>query len=146
MRRAFSCRSVLTGALLFVASVPCMAACTVTSTSLTFSPYDVFSTLNDDITGTVTIRCRPQAAYTLSLSTGAGTFASRTLKNGTFTLGYNLYTDATRQTLWGDGTGGTATISGDARDATHTVYGRISARQNARFGNYTDTIIVTITY
>jgi spore coat protein U-like protein len=124
----------------------CMAACTVTATSLTFSIYDVFSTLSDDITGTVTIRCRPQAAYSLSLSTGAGTYTSRSLKNGPYILGYNLYTDASRQTVWGDGTGGTATVSGDARDATHTVYGRIPARQNARVGDYTDTIIVTITY
>jgi spore coat protein U-like protein len=146
MKRVRLQRLTLMCVLLFGLPFACEAACTVSTTSVAFSVYNVFSTLNDDITATVTIRCRPQAAYSLSLSTGAGTYASRTLTNGSFTLGYNLYIDSTRLTIWGDGSAGTATVSGNARDATHTVYGRIPARQNARVGNYTDTIIVTITY
>lgn len=137
----------LTGcALSLLASMPCQSACSVTATSVAFNPYDVFNTLNNDITGTLTIRCNPSQAYTLSLSTGAGTYTSRKLVNGPFALDYNLYTDAARTTIWGDGTSGTSTVSGNAKNATHTVYGRIPARQNARMGNYTDTIVVTITY
>jgi spore coat protein U-like protein len=139
-------RSILACALLLAASVPCHAACSATATSVAFSTYNVFNTLNNDITGTITIRCNPAQAYTLSLSSGAGTFASRTLVNGPFLLSYNLYTDATRLTIWGDGTSGTSIVSGNAKNATHTVYGRIPARQNARAGNYTDTIVVTVTY
>jgi spore coat protein U-like protein len=133
-------------ALSALASLPCGAACTVSTTSVAFNPYNVFATLNNDITGTITIRCNPTAAYSLSLSTGAGTYGSRALVNGPYTLGYNLYTDATRVTIWGDGSAGTSTVSGNAKNATHTVYGRIPARQNAHTGNYTDTIVVTITY
>jgi spore coat protein U-like protein len=143
-------RRVLLGltacAIPLLASMPCRAACTVTTTSVAFNPYNVFNTLNNDITGTLTVRCNPSQAYSLSLSTGAGTYASRSLVNGPFILSYNLYTDAARVTIWGDGTAGTSTVSGNARNATHTVYGRVPARQNARAGNYTDTIVVTITY
>lgn len=128
------------------ASMPGMAACTVSATSVAFNPYNVFDTLSQDITGTVTIRCRPTAAYSLSLSKGSGTFASRTLINGPYALGYNLYIDATRSTVWGDGSSGTSTVSGNDKDFTHTVYGRIPARQNVHAGSYTDTIVVTITY
>lgn len=139
-------RAILVCALPLAVSIPCRAACTVSTTSVAFSTYDVFNTLSADITGTVTVRCNPSAAYSLSLSTGAGTYASRTLLNGSFTLSYNLYTDATRSTIWGDGSSGTSTVAGNAKNATHTVYGRIPARQNAHMGSYTDTIIVTITY
>jgi spore coat protein U-like protein len=134
-------------ALSLLASMPCRAACTVTTTSVAFNPYDVFNTLNNDITGTLTVRCNPGQAYALSLSTGSGTYASRKLVNGPYLLSYNLYTDAARTTIWGDGTAGTSTVSGNAKNATHTVYGRIPARQNARMGSgYTDTIVVTVTY
>jgi len=144
MRRALHWLATCATSLL--ASMPCQAACTVSTTSVAFNPYDVFNTLNNDITGTVTVRCNPSQAYTLSLSKGAGTYASRSLVNGPFILGYNLYTDAARTTIWGDGTSGTSTVSGNAKNATHTVYARIPARQNARMGSYTDTIVVTITY
>ena len=146
MSRARICQWILVCALPLVASMPCRAACTVSTTSVSFSTYDVFSTSNSDITATVTVRCNPSQAYSLSLSTGAGTYASRTLLNGSFTLSYNLYTDAARLTIWGDGSSGTSTVSGNAKNATHTVYGRIPASQNVHAGSYSDTIIVTITY
>lgn len=126
------------------ASTACLAACTVSSTGIGFGTYDVFSALNDDITGTVTIRCRPVAAYALSLSPGSGSYASRAMTSGLYTLNYNLFLDPTRLTIWGDGSAGTGTVSGNARDATHN--GRIPALQNAQVGSYTDTIIITITF
>jgi spore coat protein U-like protein len=146
MRRASVRRRVLACALPFLASMPCMAACTVSTTSLTFSVYDVFSTLSEDITGTITVRCSPAVPYVLSLSTGGGSYTSRVLENGGFTLNYNLYTDAARVTVWGDGSAGTATLNGDAEEATYTVYGRVPARQNVHVGEYTDTLIATVTY
>jgi spore coat protein U-like protein len=129
-----------------LAPMPCMAACTVTTTSLTFSVYDVFSTLSEDITGTITVRCSPAVPYVLSLSPGAGSYASRVMENGPFTLSYNLYIDASRVTVWGDGSGGTATVNGNAEEATYTVYGRVPARQNVQMGEYTDTLVATVTY
>jgi spore coat protein U-like protein len=139
-RRVFAC------ALPFLASMPCMAACTVTTTSLSFSVYDVFSTLSEDITGTITVKCSPAVPYVLSLSTGGGAYTSRVMVNGQFTLSYNLYIDAARVTVWGDGSAGTATLNGNAEEATYTIYGRVPARQNVQVGEYTDTLVATVTY
>jgi len=124
----------------------CLAACSLSTTGLAFGPYDVFSPLNHDITGTITVSCDPGAPYSLSLSSGSGTYASRVMTDGIYTLGYNLFLDPTRLSIWGDGTAGTGVVSGNAFDAIHTVYGRIPARQNAHVGTYTDTIIVTVTF
>ena len=122
------------------------AACTVSAIGVNFGNYDVFGTLATDITGTVSINCNKSSLYTISLNGGSGTFASRTMTNGANTLTYNLYLDVTRLTIWGDGSPGTGIVSATAKTASHTVYGRIPALQNAPVGNYTDTIIVTMTF
>jgi spore coat protein U-like protein len=59
---------------------------------------------------------------------------------------YNLYVDATLITVWGDGTGQSATVSDTQSAANYTVYGRIPAGQNAYVGVYSDTIVITVTF
>jgi len=70
------------------------------------------------------------------------------MKSGTHALAYNLFLDATRLTIWGDGSAGTGTVSGVGTGANINtpVYGRIAARQNAFVGTYSDVITVTITF
>jgi spore coat protein U-like protein len=75
---------------------------------------------------------------------------------GASRLGYNLFTDAARAQVWGNANSGTTLISGTlrvgpgvgngTRSNTHTVYGRVPASQNADTGNYTDSILVTLTF
>ena len=93
--------------------------------------------------------------YTLSLSRGSsGTFAPRQMRAGTANLSYNLFRDAARAQVWGDGTNSTGTVAGTAnfvwfqtsQSSNHTVYGRVPALQNASPGSYTDTIVLTITF
>jgi spore coat protein U-like protein len=135
-------------ALAIAAPVARAAQCTVSTTGLNFGTYDVFSTLNDDITATITVNCTNNAAYSIGLSSGSGTFASRTLTTLGSVLAYNLYLDSTRLTIWGDGTGGTGTFSGmgTGSDVGTTVYGRIPAGQNVAVGTYSDLITVTVTF
>lgn len=68
-------------------------------------------------------------------------------------LNYNLYADGAHTLIWGDGTGGTSTVSDSytlpASSSTrdYTVYGRISgAQSSAVAGNYLDTVLITVTY
>lgn len=69
------------------------------------------------------------------------------MSNGTDFLIYNIYSDAARTFIWGDGTDNSVTISGQTgATGQHPLYGRISARQNVSVGNYSDTIIVTIVF
>ena len=139
---------LLGAGLMAAASLAHPAACTVSTTGLNFGNYDVFSTLNDDITGTVAVNCPSGTAYSISLSSGFGTFASRTMTSGTNLLNYNLYLDATRLTIWGDGSAGTGTVSGTGTGSAvgSTVYGRIPWGQNAFVGSYSDVVIVTVTF
>ena len=60
------------------------------------------------------------------------------------TLGYQLYTEDTLTTVWGDGTTGeVVTTTGPV--ATLTVYGETTTTPTV-LGAYTDTVGVTVTY
>jgi spore coat protein U-like protein len=83
------------------------------------------------------------------LSTGSsGSYAARTLRSGAFELPYNLYLDAARTQVWGDGSAGTFTDSPNPGNVTRTipVYGRIPPLQDAAAGTYSDTIVVTFVF
>jgi len=127
---------------------PCAhpAACSVSTVGLNFGNYDVFSTLDDDITGTINVNCQASTSYAISLSSGSGTYAARTLLSAGNLLSYNLYLDPTRLTIWGDGSAATGTVSGTAMTGSYTVYGRIPARQNAVVGIYADIVTVTVAF
>jgi len=130
------------------------AACTITSTSVAFGAYNVFSAPaapNDTGVGTLRIDCRGGGAATnfpVALSTGqGGSYATRVMNSGANLLNYNLYTSIARSTVWGDGTGGSvAPTVRRNRTTTLSVYGRIPGGQDAAVGNYADTIIATVTF
>jgi len=133
-----------------------LCSCTATATAVSFGNYDPLSSIADDSTGTVHVHCTLTVAlpgsFTVGLSTGgSGSFAARKLHNGASDLLYNLYTDTTRAQVWGDGTGGSVTVSRSfsgllSIDQSLTVYGRIGAGQNVPARTYSDTILVTVTY
>lgn len=124
------------------------AGCTVSTSGLNFGTYDVFSPLNDDITATINVDCPSATAYSIWLSSGSGTFSSRTLTNAGHLLAYNLYLDPTHLTIWGDGSAGTGTFSstGTGSNVATPVYGRIPAGQNAWLGSYADVVTITVNF
>ena len=135
-------------ALALNAPVARSAGCTVSTSGPNFGTYDVFSSLNDDITATINVNCPADTTYSIWLSSGSGTFSSRTLTNGAQFLAYNLYLDPTHLTIWGDGSAGTGTFSGTGTGSNIAtpVYGRIPAAQNAWVGSYTDVVTVTVNF
>ena len=127
------------------------AACSVNSTPVAFGTYSLFYVAPTDTAGTLRVSCDTATlGYTLLLSPGgAGSYSPRKLTGGAYTLAYNLYADALRSLVWGDGSGGTTTVSGafalpGAID--HTVYGRVPAQQNVGAGAYADTLTVTLNF
>ena len=127
------------------------AACTLSASSVTFPLYNVFSASTTDSTGTVTYTCsNADHDIRISISKGSSTtFTPRGLKRGTEALSYNLFTDSTFGTIWGDGTGTTTTYfnhNPPNSAVTLTVYARIPAAQDVSVGTYTDTVVVTIDY
>ena len=69
-------------------------------------------------------------------------------------LSYNLYTDGTYGTVWGDGGAGTSTVAANgtgmavANIGTSEVFGRIplAAAEAAAPGTYTDQVLVTVVF
>ncbi len=132
-------------------AAPVSAACAfANAVALSFPMYDVFSPSDDDASGAFSISCSANVSAMISLSAGGGgSFAPRTMAGpGSSVLSYNLYSDGSRTTIWGDGTGGSASVSrsiGAGVPLTFTVYGRIFRNQaGVTAGQYSDSVMVTV--
>lgn len=128
------------------------ANCTVSTSALAFGSVDSTSASNVDAAGGLSITCTNGSAWTASADVGGGSgasFANRRMTSGANLLNYNIYTSAARTTVWGDGTGSTATIGGTGSGSAQavTVYGRVAGGQTSvPIGSYADVVAVTITY
>ena len=131
--------------------------CSVSSTGTAFGVFDTLSGSNKDVIGTISVTCSGNIGdavnYVIALSPGGGSFASRTMQAGAPQLSYNLFSDGAHTSVWGDGTGGTSTVSDSyslpASSSTrqYTVFGRIPAGQSgAVAGSYADSMVITLTY
>ncbi|HSV71547.1 MAG TPA: spore coat U domain-containing protein [Methylibium sp.] len=135
-------------------------ACTVTASGVAFGSYNPLASVPTDATGLVTVSCaaNPIAlvlGYSIALSAGgSGSVAARSMSAGANALGYQLYRDAPRSAVWGDGSGGSSPLAGGLllslllpASAAHPIYGRIPALQaGTRAGSYGDTLTVTVSY
>lgn len=129
------------------------SACNVSASTLNFGAYNPASATALTGTSTVSVYCTNGSAYTtaLNVGSGGGTFATRTLLNGSSdTLNFNLYRDAGYSQIWGDGSASTYTVAGTGAGLltanTITVYGQIPVSQDKPVGTYTSTITVTVSY
>jgi len=124
-------------------------SCTVSVVGVSFGAIDPLGAGAIDSTGQVSVTCDPGGNYQVELGAGTGSYAQREMTGpGSGVLDYNLYTDVSRSVVWGDGTVGSAVVSGSDGGAgtTHTVYGRIPASQSPVAGSYADNIIVTVVF
>jgi spore coat protein U-like protein len=130
----------------FVAQSASAVQCSLAVQAVDFGAYDVFSNRSVDGTGSLQVSCDVAAPYSIVLSAGSGAYAARVMSQGPYTLMYNLFTDPALTTVCGDGSAGTAVVTGNTASATIPVYGRIPARQNAHVGPYADTIVVIVEF
>lgn len=144
---------VVAAAVATGAEARAMSCSIVTSTGVSFGSYDVFDPTPRDSVGTITYRCTGVGSdvVTIHLSQGgAPTFFPRRLTQGSYWLEYNLFLNAARTTIWGDGMGGTSAygpvVPAEGQDTILTIYGRLPPLQNARVGTYDDTIIATVIF
>lgn len=129
------------------------AACGLSGVAIAFGSYDPTTATQLDTTGSVVYRCSQRDHnIMITLDKGGGTsFAGRRMVNGSDLLFYNLYLDAARTIIWGDGTNGSQSLmignpQSNNVDLTIPMYGRVPANQNVKVGAYTDTITVTVSY
>lgn len=147
------------------------ATCSISAPGLAFGNYDPTSAADVTGIGSGIVDCSYSSwadlfsgfTVTISLSPGSsGSYATRTLKQGMQSLGYNLYLNpGASGTIFGDGSAGTGsyalcypglfvTCTGNAGQSgqpfTVPVYGRLPAGQDIGGGSYIDTLIETVTF
>jgi spore coat protein U-like protein len=123
-------------------------------TGAAFGTYDVFTTTPLDTAGSLSFVCTGVGSMdtiVVDLSRGgASTYSPRQMSSGSATLSYNLYLDAARTVVWGDGASGTSQYGPmtptSGSTVTVPIYARIPALQNAYVGSYGDTIVATIVF
>ena len=128
-------------------------ACPVGTSALTFpgATSAAIAAGNVDAIGNILVNCTTGSGYTVALNAGGGTgatMASRKMSAGALLLSYTVYTTAARTSVWGDGTGGSSTVSGTGSGINQTIsaYGRIFSGQSVAAANYADTVNVTVSY
>jgi spore coat protein U-like protein len=131
--------------------------CTIQAPSLSYGEYGPGTGDPLDSVGAVSVRCTgsPASSIRITLSGGAsGQPAARELRAGLEALAYNLFLDAARTRVWGDGTAGTEwvvvapppTQGSRPREADVPVYGRIFAWQDPAPGSYSDALVLTVEF
>lgn len=123
----------------------------VTSTGVRFGAYDTRQNYPLDSVGVITYQCEGVNAgdtITIALNRGrSSSFQPRVMRSRNSRLEYNLYLDAARTIVWGDGSSGTSvfrTRPVEGRTTTISVFGRIPPRQNVRAGTYNDQLIMSV--
>jgi spore coat protein U-like protein len=159
--KKFMMRRCVSIGLLWLVQLPTWAAsCSITSPTLAFGSYDPLLGTADDTTVAIQVSCvrtvlpSETANYTLTSSVGNGAnYATRVMLKGAEQLTYNVYRNTGRSQIWGNGTGGSTTITGSftlnnnaTRSQNHTLYGRIPALQDITAGTYNDTLVTTLTF
>lgn len=128
------------------------ANCTVSTSPIAFGTVNPLSGTNVDAAGGITVTCTNGTDWEASAGVGGGSgasFAARRMAAGTDLLNYNLYTNAARTSVWGDGSGTTVVVSNTGTGSAQavTIYGRVGSGQTAvPPGSYADTVAVTVTY
>jgi len=134
----------------FRVSARVQAVCDITASDLAFGNYTAQS--GSPLLGTTLLRatCTPNTTYNVGLNEGTSpgaTVNQRRMVSGANNLNYQLYSDASRSTIWGN-TAGTDTVTGVGTGVAqdHTVYGTVPAAQVVPAAEYADTITVRIYY
>jgi spore coat protein U-like protein len=148
--------------LIFVPSIARAAAigtCTVISNDIAFGS---FSGTQITLSGSIMITCsNGNGSNTLPVSLNYGnsssnfpsSTANRVMQMGANTLPYQIYSNASRTTIWGNGTGGTAALSvpinyvppnNSPVMTTVVPYATLFAGALPPVGNYTDAVTVSL--
>lgn len=148
-------RALLLAGLCGLTPASARAVCEVRNVvGLSFLNYTSTSALPLDATGSITFRCTiiQLTPVTIDLSQGtSNSYETRRMTGpSSSTLAYNLYLDAARLLVWGNGLSGTSRYGPVlpllGQDITVPIYGRVPAQQSVAAGSYSDTLVVTVNF
>jgi spore coat protein U-like protein len=127
--------------------------CTITTAPVSFGPYDTVAANAAaplDGIGTITVTCTKGAAAKVGLNTGSNAQGTtRRMSQGAAAfLNYEIYQDAARITVWGNGANDSLAIvaAPNRNPRNFTVYGRVPQAQDATVGTYADTVVATVNF
>ena len=124
--------------------------CLVDVQPLAFGDYDIFYPAPVDTQGYLSLQCSSNDPFRVTMDagmTGDASFSFRRMtSSGSTALLYNLYIDASRRQVWGDGNGSSGFYTGNPimGSSRLVVYGRIPPGQPVETGLYRDSVIVTV--
>lgn len=126
-----------------------VAGCSVTASAMNFGSVSILTSAQS-ATSTISLNCTQGVTATIALDNGqTGTSpVSRQLRAGNSAITYGIYQDASHSSPWGQTTG-SDTVSlpmGTSTSATVTAYGLVPPQETPVPGNFTDVVMVTITY
>ncbi|HXE80607.1 MAG TPA: spore coat U domain-containing protein [Vicinamibacterales bacterium] len=121
-----------------------------TPNALDFADYDPTSGTDDDAETTISLRCTKGTTAEVLISLGGNPSGGQRRMTGqtlSETLNYDLYTDSSRTSPWGDTAGaGYDHTAASAAWTDVTVYGRIPAGQDVSVDAYEDTVTATVNF
>ncbi len=123
-------------------------SCTISATNVNFGNY-TGSPVSPG-SSPLSVTCPSGDTYQILLNAGQGSGASETVRkmtNGSYTLNYGLYQNASHTTNWGNSSG-TGYVQGTGTGSAQTVYiyPQLTSGQQVPPGTYTDTITVSTNY
>jgi spore coat protein U-like protein len=128
-------------------SGPAVAGCEASVSLVDFGKLDLDR--GENVSGELVVTCDQPAAFSVALSAGIGDHMRRKMRGvDGAELRYNLFVDAARRRVWGDGvSAGTQTIRGEndgRRPSIIPIYGVVPSRQKVLVGPYSDNLLVTV--
>jgi len=131
-------------------SAEVIANCLVSTTDVVFGQYDPVGTNKAaplDAAGSITLACTQGTLARILLNTGQNSAAgARRMANGAARLGYELYLDAARNSVWNNNFAFTGGAAPSTAPRSQPVYGRVPAGQDVPAGSYADTVLVTVSF
>ena len=145
-----------TGTSIMSVSATINHSCSIDTTPMAFGAYDgVVANASTalDAMATVISSCTSGAAALITMNAGnsAGSGLDdvpvrRMASEAGDYLVYQVYSDVSRERIWGNTTPTSVALTGTGSPQTHKVYGIIPSAQMVPEGDYSDQIVVTITY
>ena len=145
-----------TGTSIMNVSATVKHSCSIDTNPMAFGAYDgVVANASNALKATATIisTCTSGAAAQITMNGGASAGSGSTdvpvrrlTAGASEYLVYQIYSDVARETVWGNTVPTGIVINGTGSPQTHKVYGSIPSAQLVPEGDYSDQIVVTITY
>jgi len=125
------------------------ASSSAAAVDLNAGDYDPTSPIRKEAVTHIHVQCSPGTCAEIRMGSGqfGSSIHSRGMQNSDGDrLAYNLYTDSSHATVWGDGTNGSSFVPlmGTGSPQSFAVYLVVPAGQSVRSGQYTDTVTISV--